>query len=222
MMKSTKKNELIALINPFPRILVTGFQKFPPYEVNCTEELVKLISKDTTEFGDNIEIATEILKVSWAESFPAMADAIHKTQPNAIISFGIGTAEIELEKRAIKVFSGIDVDGKCPPTLKDINGVNEYWTTFPDSVLTEMKEKIENISSNITCKIDNNCGCYLCNYLFYRTLHLVQKNNGDIPVLFIHVPQENNFKTCDKNISTLQKVAKEIILTIANHVMKNA
>lgn len=215
------ENELIPLIKPLPRILVTGFHKFPPYEVNCTEELVKLISNNPTEFGDNIEIATEVLKVSWAESFPAMADAIQKTQPNAIISFGIGTAEIELEKRAIKVFSGIDVDGKYPPILTEITGAHEYWTTFPDSVLKEMKEKIENISSNISCKIDHHCGCYLCNYLFYRTLHFVQKKQKNMPVLFIHLPQENHLKTCDKNISTLQKVAKEIILTIGIHLRKN-
>lgn len=202
---------------------MTGFQKFPPYQVNCTEELVKIIRNNPMEFQDKkaFEIVTEILKVSWQDSFPPMANAIKQTKPNAIISFGIGTTEIELEKRAIKVFSGTDVDGKFPPALTDINGANEYLTTFSESVLQEMKAKIDNISPNLSCKIDNHCGCYLCNYLFYRTLHLTQKNNEDIPVLFIHVPQDKNLKTC-QYINTLQKVAKEIILTVANHVRKNS
>jgi pyroglutamyl-peptidase len=200
------------------RILLTGFQKFQAYKVNCSEEVVKLFSNNPTEFGEHIEIATKILKVSWTESFPAMQEAIEKNQPNAILSFGVGTAEIELEKRALKVFSGKDVDGKLPPPFTDRDGANEYWTSFPDSILKEMKENIEQISEKLTCHIDHHCGCYLCNDLFYRTLHFLQKNKTDVPVLFIHLPQEKELKSCDNYLKSLEKVAKAIIITTTNYL----
>lgn len=63
---------------------------------------------------------------------------------------------------------------------------NIYKTKYDYS---ELKNKLENKYKVIVAKKENN---YLCNNIYYHGLRLIEENNYNTNIIFIHIPKLNN------------------------------
>ena len=155
------------------KILVSGFAPFGPHKENSSEIIVNSLSLP--------DLQKIILPVTFKEAFEVLKAEIRSSKPDIVICFGLAhnRTKISLEKVAINL-----IDCEIP----DNNGVLHkgepitasgkaaYFSTLP---LNSMKE-------NLPVEISYSAGTYVCNYVMYRTLELLESTS--VKAGFIHLP----------------------------------
>ena len=60
--------------------------------------------------------------------------------------------------------------------------------------INDLRSNTNKILSNDgwNCNLSNDPGRYLCNYIYYLSLHYKKENNKDFKVFFLHIPNVNN------------------------------
>lgn len=166
-------------------VIVTGFGPFAKQEYNPTKALLKTLDKTV----EGITIIPIELPVIYDECFTVLEDAINEYSPKMIIMLGVAASrdKINLERVAINL-----KDADIPDNLGIIfqdkpiieHGDTAYFTTLD---IKRLKDIL--IKNNIPAKISNTAGTYVCNNIFYLTMHYLEKQRLNIPAGFIHVPE---------------------------------
>jgi pyroglutamyl-peptidase len=200
------KNERTAEI-----ILITGFEPFNGYEINPSE----LIAEELN--GTNIKNATIIgvvLPVDYDMAKETIMEAIEKYNPSIIISLGLAYYRkmICIEKVAIN-FKSIYMNNKWIG-IEKINATAPLlvFSPLPTFKITEKIRK-----EGIPARPSFFAGIYLCNYIFYITLHYIMENDLSIKAGFIHVPpleeQAKHGMKLDKMVEAV-RIAVETSMTV--------
>ncbi len=166
------------------KILVTGFGSFLENEENPTEELLKLLPK-SIRGNELIKIK---LPVIYDECFDVLRKIIDDEKPDYIYMLGLAgdRTAITPERVAININDarGPDNIGRTPVDEVIVpNGKNAYFSTLP---IKEIVEKLQ--LQHIPAYISNTAGTYVCNNIFYHTMHYIDQNDLQIKAGFIHVP----------------------------------
>ena len=165
------------------KILVTGFSSFPGVPVNPCEEVLAWIEQTYPS-----EVVTVcLLPVSYARSVTKLTQCIQVNVPDVVIEFGVSnrSSDIRLESTGYNARNaGIpDVDGvHC--AVQTIDQTLPYnfkkETDWPvDLLCGYLKER-----SKIGITVSTNPGRYVCNSLYWETLHRFPETPG----LFVHIP----------------------------------
>lgn len=164
-------------------ILVTGFSSFPGVPVNPCEEVLAWIEQTYP----STVLTVCLLPVSYARSATKLAQHIQANVPDVVIEFGVSnrSSDIRLESMGYNARNaGIpDVDGvHC--AIQSIDQTLPYncvkETVWPVDLLYEyLKER-----SKIGITVSTNPGRYVCNNLYWETLHRF----SETPSLFVHIP----------------------------------
>ena len=166
------------------KILITGFDPFGGETVNPAYEAVKLLPD--TIAGD------EIIKLEVPTRFhhagAVLEDAMQRHKPDAVICVGQagGRAAITPEKVAINLMDGRIPDnaGYQPvdvPIWED--GETAYFTSLPVKAMVQRMR-----DAGIPAAVSYTAGTYVCNYLLYTLLYLIDKKYPNVRGGFIHVP----------------------------------
>lgn len=166
------------------KILITGFDPFGGESVNPAYEAVKLLP-DTIAGAEIIkkEIPTEFIRAG-----EVLESAIIEYEPDVVICVGQagGRSAITPEKVAINIMDGRIPDnaGYQPvdvPIQKD--GPTAYFSSLPVKAMAkEMK------NAGIPAALSYTAGSYVCNYLMYTLLYLIDTKYPNIRGGFVHVP----------------------------------
>lgn len=167
------------------RILLTGFEKFGGEKVNPSELILRRISKKT--IGKHF-IDTLILPVSYERSIKILEEYYSKNNVDLVVHLGQagGRATINIERVAVNIMDSThpDNDEKLNENRKIIqNGADAYMTKLDVKKIAEMLNK-----KKIPASVSYTAGQYICNEVYYYSLHSSSKNNNPKNVLFIHVP----------------------------------
>jgi len=189
-----------------PKFLLTGFPGFQSVTENPTEYLMEILQgledKGKNLFSE-IDLKTMVLEVSFKDSVAALQKMILQYRPDVVLSFGFTWVDrIHIERRAINKSNGQDNDGeirKNKPIIK--GGPSFYNATIP---LRPVQHALA--AAGISSKINSKPTQFVCNNLFYSTLHFIEKQNLDIKTGFIHVP--NVFKINPKTGEKIYVVDK--------------
>ncbi len=171
------KNEEIAEI-----VLITGFEPFNGYEVNPSELIAEELNDTDIK---NATIVGIVLPVDYDMAKEAIMNAIEKYNPSIIISLGLAYYRrmICIEKVALN-FRSIYMNNKWA----GIEKINATAPLFILSPLPAFKITEEIRKEGIPARQSFFAGTYLCNYIFFVTLHYIRENNLSIKAGFIHVP----------------------------------
>lgn len=165
-------------------ILLTGFDPFGGETVNPAFEAVKLLP-DTIAGAEIVkqEVPTEFIRAG-----EVLEAAIQANQPDVVICIGQagGRSAITPEKVAINLMDGRIADnaGYQPidVTIQE-DGETAYFTSLP------VKAMVQNIKdAGIPSALSYTAGSYVCNYLMYTLLYLIDRKYPNIRGGFIHVP----------------------------------
>ena len=165
------------------KIFATYFEPFGGRTTNASKEVVTLLR----------DYQIKELPVSW-EKVPFLLDDILSNEPDYLFLIGEAGSykEITIEKIAHNIAHGIDnykmgKDNEC------------IIENAPNELITALD------LSNISYKISEDAGKYLCNFSYYLALSKAINTK----VLFIHLPYIN------ENVSLLKEQLLDIIKTLS-------
>ena len=166
------------------KILLTGFDPFGGETVNPAYEAVKLLP--------DIIAGAQIIKLEVPTQFhragAVLEEAMRAQKPDVVICVGQagGRAAITPEKVAINLMDGRIPDnaGFQPvdvPIQED--GETAYFTSLPVKAMVQRMR-----DAGIPVAVSYTAGTYVCNYLLYTLLYLIDKKYPGVRGGFIHVP----------------------------------
>ncbi len=166
------------------KILITGFDPFGGENVNPAYEAVKLLP-DTIAGAEIIKLE---VPTRFHRAGALLEDAMQRHKPDAVICVGQagGRAAITPEKVAINLMDGRIPDnaGYQPvdvPIRED--GETAYFTSLPVKAMVQRMR-----DAGIPAAVSYTAGTYVCNYLLYTLLYLIDKKYPNVCGGFIHVP----------------------------------
>lgn len=166
------------------KILITGFDPFGGETVNPAYEAVKLLP-DTIAGAAIIKLE---VPTRFHRAGAVLEDAMQRHKPDAVICVGQagGRAAITPEKVAINLMDGrIPDNAGYQPVDVPIRGDGEtaYFTSLPVKAMVQRMR-----DAGIPAAVSYTAGTYVCNYLLYTLLYLIDKKYPNVRGGFIHVP----------------------------------
>ncbi|PDT79348.1 pyroglutamyl-peptidase I [Bradyrhizobium sp. C9] len=169
------------------RILVTGFGPFPGAPFNPTMPLVKRLIALRRPAFDNVALTSHIFDVTYAAVDRDLPELIARHRPQALLMFGLAgrTKYLRIESRARNAVTTRFPDaGRQHARKGSIAGGADAKLFGPHG------EKLRRaaLATGIDARMSRDAGSYLCNYLSWRAIEAVNRNNGLHLAQFIHVP----------------------------------
>lgn len=167
-----------------PRVLLTGFGPIPGVTENPSGWLAETAASAATP--DDCALYRAVFPTEW-DAVANRAAYFHQAiRPRLMIYFGVQmqATEIHLECRAHnEIDHRPDACGAHPGRHDVISGCDgTLETCLPvDLLVARLQEE------KIPARTSQSCGRYLCNDLYFRSLHWAEQNGSD--ALFVHVPQ---------------------------------
>lgn len=166
------------------KVLLTGFEPFEEESINSSWEAIKRLDEEIA--GAKI-VKTELPTV-FGKAFEILERTVIKEQPDITICIGLAKKAygITVERVAINFIDSRIPDnaGNQPidePIFKD--GPSAYFTNLPAKAI------VEEIKQNkIPATVSYSAGTFVCNYIMYSVLYLVNKKYPNMRGGFIHVP----------------------------------
>lgn len=191
------------------KVLVTGFDPFGGESMNPSWESVKLLP-DTID-GNVIE--KRLMPCVFVKAGEVLDKAIEELKPDFVLCIGQagGRANLTVEKIGINLMDGriSDNDGYKPvdvPIRED--GETAYFSNLP------VKAMVNAIRENkVAASVSYSAGTYVCNYLLYTTMYLINKKYPNIKGGFIHIPfapEQVTDKTPQTPSMSMETIAKGI------------
>lgn len=166
------------------KILITGFDPFGGETVNPAYEAVKLLP-DTIAGASiiKLEVPTQFRRAG-----EVLEAAMQQHKPDVVICIGQagGRAAITPEKVAINLMDGrIPDNAGYQPVDVPIraDGETAYFTSLPVKAMVQRMR-----DAGIPAAVSYTAGTYVCNYLLYTLLYLIDKKYPGVRGGFIHVP----------------------------------
>ncbi len=167
------------------KALVTGFEKWGEEPGNPTEILVNRLNGSRI---DDVEIYGLLLPVSFNRARKEIVSKIREMRPDIIICTGLAASRlvISIERVAVNIIDARkpDNDGVRPiDETIDPEGPFAYPSTLPTRKILERLKY-----NGIPAKLSYSAGTYLCNFVMYLSLRMIDKLRIQSLAGFIHVP----------------------------------
>ncbi len=181
--------------------IITAFEPFNNDSMNPSESILKKIP-DTLY---DVKIVKVTLPVVYNHAFERLLPLIDEYDPIMVLSLGLakGRSHITIERIAINVNEASIADNlgnkKTGQPIVEY-GPDGIFTTLP---LKKLKERIK--TDKLPIHISNTAGAYVCNNLFYKTLHHIKQFNLNIEAGFIHIPATPEMVYQQTNIPSMSE-----------------
>ncbi|RIA47292.1 hypothetical protein [Dichotomicrobium thermohalophilum] len=161
-------------------MLVTGFGPFPGVGWNPSGWLVQTLARTHAR-----PLTGAVLPVSWQSAWAALEPLLEAARPRQVILFGVSQEATGfcLEKRAYNARGPhADVDGASPKDHRLLpSPVETLNATLP---LEPIASTVA--AADIPVALSEDPGRYLCNALFFHTLHWAHGTSTRVG--FVHIP----------------------------------
>ncbi|MDF2440951.1 MAG: pyroglutamyl-peptidase [Abditibacteriota bacterium] len=178
-------------------LLLTAFEPFDGTGINSSLEALQTWRAQNA----SSPVTTAILPVRYNEDFAARQKAVAECRPHAIVHLGqTSGAFIDIERVALNLKlceSWLQVNRKQSGSSTLHNAPNElrhepilpdaplaYRSTFPVEATTRALQ-----AAALPARDSAHAGTYLCNHIFYRSLHHAATEGPSIPTAFVHLPR---------------------------------
>lgn len=166
-------------------LLLSGFEPFDGERLNPSWECLRALEETQ---GQDVRVSCVELAVDRERGPQALLAQVDALSPDAVIMLGEagGRMAVTPERVAINVDDyRIPDHGQRQPRDEAIvpGGPAAYFSTLP---LRDMVIALH--ARRIPAEVSNSAGTYLCNHLFYRMMHELERRGSRIPAGFIHLP----------------------------------
>lgn len=165
-----------------PRVLITGFGPFPGVDINPTERLVRMLA----ESGDP-DLHAAVLAVDWSTFAAEIGRLLNGIGPDIALHFGVSqiARTLRIETTAFnRALSRPDRLGRRPQKSEILGDAPARLEALQTA--TALTEHLR--QSGFPARVSRSAGRYLCNALYFLSLHHARRNAPSRFVGFIHVP----------------------------------
>lgn len=172
-----------------PAILLTGFGPFPGTPLNLTSRLVPEVALRAGRRFRGHDIVAEIFPTEWSRAPQHLAELYAAHAPKVALHFGVSerATGFAIETTAYnRCAATADASGALPsaPHIEP-DGAEHLPTRLPaDDIVARLH------ALNIPAALSPDAGRYLCNTVFYRTLHHAATLPRATVAGFIHIPPQ--------------------------------
>ncbi|GAA6093529.1 pyroglutamyl-peptidase 1 isoform X1 [Tachysurus ichikawai] len=184
-------------------IVLTGFGPFRQYLVNQSWEAVKGLKR--MGLGANIQIHIVEIPVCYSKAQQDIAEIWQNLKPKVAIHVGIasGTKCIILEQTGKNSgYKDRDVCGICPADNCCIQGGAERLDSIID--MRSIAKCLKGLGLDVIYSRD--AGRYLCDFVFYHSLHYGQRRAA-----LIHVPTCTHLVSPERLVYQLQTIIQVML-----------
>lgn len=165
-------------------ILVTGFGLFHDYEVNASWEAVKELKRlGVAHRSSAVPLETREIPVAYKDVSTIVPKLYDELNPRLCVHVGVSLYRVVMLEKCGKNcgYVGQDIFNRTPSTNVCVSdGPKVLPSQFDvDSVCEKLRQKV----SDVAFDVSEDAGRYLCDFLYYTSLHV-----NRAPVLFVHVP----------------------------------
>ncbi|XP_032789600.2 pyroglutamyl-peptidase 1 [Daphnia magna] len=185
-------------------VLVTGFGPFGVHKINASMETVKLLPSLDLERELGIQLVTKEIPVEYSYVKTQIPQLWELYKPKLVVHVGVSgmAQELTLETQAFnKGYGSLDIQGCVPEGGVCVEGCPDRLESAID--MRKICQNVNDSSCDVVSCISTDPGRYLCDFVFYSSLHVDRTR-----VAFVHVP------VLDKPYSALQ-LAQGLKLAIA-------
>lgn len=166
------------------KVLITGFNPFGGESVNPAFEAIKLMP-DTIA---GAEIVKKEIPTEFGRAGVVLKETMEQEQPDLILCVGQagGRSAMTVEKVAINWMDGRIPDnaGWQPVDLPiEKDGPTAYFASIPVKAMVKAMQ-----DAGIPAFLSYTAGTYVCNFLMYELLYLIDRSFPGRKGGFIHVP----------------------------------
>ena len=168
-----------------PKILLTAFEPFGELEENLS---LSTLTRFENRSPRSLRIEKVVIPTSYSRSAKLIAEVLENEKPEGVLSLGVALASpsLRIERFALNIDDSDkpDNDGQVLKDTPIIEGAPWAYRATGDV------EKINTllISEEIPSLVSNHAGTYVCNHLFYLTLHKIYESALSTRAVFIHLP----------------------------------
>ena len=166
------------------RVLLTGFGPFPGTPDNASAWLVRSLAASSRA---GAEVHAEVLPTEWtavSHHAPRLLDTI---APRVALHFGVSprATAFRIERFAHNAtMARVDAKGAVPQSPGIVAVGAEHLSTTVDA-----GELSRHLTARGLRATPSGCaGRYLCNYLYYLSLHWAAQQPSPCMVAFVHIP----------------------------------
>jgi pyroglutamyl-peptidase len=168
-----------------PRVLITGFGPFPGAAENSSAWLAEALAAAGAPSGCTLH--TEVLPTEWTEVATLGPRLLHQHRPRIILHLGLSrTAKgFRIERSARNVIAPREDARGAVPEKRTVlaSGDARLDTTISTAKLAKHLRR-----QDLPASASRSAGAYLCNYLYYLSLHWAKTQQTPCDVTFVHIP----------------------------------
>lgn len=168
-----------------PIILVTGFERFNDFQLNTSQIVIEHLNEHPPS---SVILQTRVLPTSFRRASNIVDTSFDEMKPDAVLLLGqlTGISGFKVETITVNIDDAYtpDNDNYKPSQLRIIaSGPVAYESSWPAALI------VGRLTTNgIPACISNNAGTYVCNHVFYTTLHHITETKAKTICGFIHLP----------------------------------
>jgi pyroglutamyl-peptidase len=170
-----------------PRVLITGFGPFPGAVENSSAWLVEMLAAMPLSSRLDCEFHSEVLPTEWAEIETLGPRLLLQHRPRLILHLGLSKRAkgFRIERSAHNVVDlREDARGDLPTMRTLLDRGNRRLDTAISA--TELAKHLR--TQSLPAIASRSAGAYLCNYLYYLSLHWAKAQEAPCDVTFVHLP----------------------------------
>ena len=170
-----------------PTILLTGFGPFPGTPENLTARLVPELAQRAARRFRGHDVVSHIFPTEWAGAPRRLADLYAHHAPKLALHFGVSerATGFAIETTAHNRCASVADAANCLPSAPQIDsgGADSIATRLPaDAIVARLH------ALHVPVTLSPDAGSYLCNTIFYRTLHHAAALPRAATAGFVHIP----------------------------------
>ncbi len=160
-------------------ILLTGFEPFGGFPTNPSQQIVERLDGETV---GGARVVGLTLPVKFGNDTEPTFAAIAEHRPSLVLSLGLnaGAACLDVERFAVNL-KQTEEAGREETIIAD--GFAALFATIDAERIAGAIQ-----ASGVPARAHAYAGSYLCNHIFYQTLHYAQQWDLRCRVGFIHLP----------------------------------
>ncbi|XP_065846658.1 pyroglutamyl-peptidase 1-like [Oscarella lobularis] len=177
-------------------VLCTGFGPFGSIKTNPSWQAVKLLAERKVA---DVTLKIEEIPVDYAAAPKLVQSLWDKFQPDLCIHIGVAACYdfIALEQFGNNEgYTNPDICGRYPDQFCCVPGGEARLRSDLD--MKKICSDVKKTGIKMEVKVSNDAGSYLCDFVYYTSLHM-KKN----PTIFIHVPNVTSEKEMETLVDSL-------------------
>jgi pyroglutamyl-peptidase len=169
-----------------PRVLLTGFGPFPGAAENSSAWLVAEFAARRSS-GLGCDLHAEVLPTEWTEIARLGPGLVQHHRPRLSLHLGLHKRArgFRIERSAHNL---IDLREDARGAVLDRRTVLDRSDRRLDTAIPASQLAMHLRTRGLPAVASRSAGTYLCNYLYYLSLHWARGQNGACDVCFVHLP----------------------------------